>query len=292
MPAAPPVFSDIAKCTNDLIGKDFPTGVVKFEANTTTDNGVKFTVLANKDAKSGAIASELKAKYTHKPSGTTITKTFNSAALGTMQVELVDKLAKGVKVELNTSLTTPVKGAAFTKLGVEYKRAGPHVALTSRASVDLYKGPFLLVDTVLMAQHGMLAGAEFGYDVASGKVSKINYATGFVAKDFTVALLAHQHCTTFNLAYYHRVSDALEAGAKATWSRVDSPSVVGVEFATKYVLDRDAFIKTKIDSTGKVGLGYSQVLRPGIKLAFGALVDTGKLDEGSHKLGLSFTFEA
>ncbi len=63
-------FSDLGKEVNDLIGKDYTVGQTKLEVNTTTDNGVKFTLTGNQDSKSGAITSELKAKWSDKPSGT------------------------------------------------------------------------------------------------------------------------------------------------------------------------------------------------------------------------------
>jgi hypothetical protein len=36
---------------------------------------------------------------------------------------------------------------------------------------------------------------------------------------------------------------------------------------------------------------YTQALRPGVKVNLGASVDTTRLNENAHKLGLSFTLE-
>lgn len=69
MPFIPPCFSDLGKPANDLFKKDFPTGATLLEVNTTTPNGIKFTVTGNKDNKSGAIQSDVKAKYTDKARG-------------------------------------------------------------------------------------------------------------------------------------------------------------------------------------------------------------------------------
>lgn len=38
-------------------------------------------------------------------------------------------------------------------------------------------------------------------------------------------------------------------------------------------------------------ISYTQALRPGVKVNLGASVDTTRLNENAHKLGLSFTLE-
>ena len=46
-----------------------------------------------------------------------------------------------------------------------------------------------------------------------------------------------------------------------------------------------------MDNRGQLGLGYTQVLRPGIKLSLGGLFDTTRLQENVHKVGLSLALE-
>lgn len=83
----------------------------------------------------------------------------------------------------------------------------------------------------------------------------------------------------------------LEAGGRATWNKA-ADAAVGFELGSKYTLDQDAFLKAKINNTGILGLGYTQNLRPGIKLSLGGSFDTTRLNENAHKLGVSFTFDA
>ena len=66
---APPKYADIGKSVNDLLSKDYPVGYSKLEVKTTAANGVNFTVAGNQDSKSGAIAAELKTKFSDKASG-------------------------------------------------------------------------------------------------------------------------------------------------------------------------------------------------------------------------------
>jgi voltage-dependent anion channel protein 2 len=46
----------------------------------------------------------------------------------------------------------------------------------------------------------------------------------------------------FSASYYHKLLTGVEAGAKASWNK-SKDSGVTVEFATKYALDKDAFVK-------------------------------------------------
>jgi hypothetical protein len=96
----------------------------------------------------------------------------------------------------------------------------------------------------------------------------------------------------FSGSYYHRVNPTVEAGAKATWDSEASASNVTIELGTKYKLDSDAFLKAKIDNNGRLGLGYTQHLRPGVKLSLGGSFDTRRFNENAHKVGLSLTLES
>lgn len=53
-----------------------------------------------------------------------------------------------------------------------------------------------------------------------------------------------------------------------------------------------SFIKAKINNAGLLGLGYTQEVRKGVKLALGGSFDTARFHENAHKLGLSLTLEA
>ncbi|KNC96417.1 uncharacterized protein SPPG_08315 [Spizellomyces punctatus DAOM BR117] len=285
MANVPPAFSDIGKTTNDLLGKDFPVGSAKLEVNTTTSNGIKFTVLGTKDNKTGAIASELKTKYTDKLRGVTFTESWTTSNILGAQLELDNTIAKGLKLDFQASLL-PAKGTKNAKAGVEYKQD----YLFTRSSVDLFKGPTLHGDAVV-GNDGFLAGGEVAYDVSDARVTKYNFAFGYLAREYSLALHATNALSTYSASYYHRVNQDVEAGAKATWVK-SADNTVHIEVGSKYVLDNDAFLKAKIDNRGQLGLGYTQLLRKGIKLSLGGLFDTTRLHENVHKVGVALTLEA
>ncbi|KAJ3196181.1 Eukaryotic translation initiation factor 3 subunit E [Irineochytrium annulatum] len=280
----PPSFADIGKPVHDLLGKDFPVGSAKLEVNTTTANGIKFTVAGNKDNKSGHINSELKTKYTDKARGLTVTEHWNTSNVLGAQVEIVDQIAKGLKLDLTASLL-PASGQKNAKAGFEFKQAN----IFTRSSLDLFKGPTLHGDAVI-GSDGFLVGGDVAYDVSDARITRYNAAVGYIAPEYSVSIHALNKFGTFSASYFHKINKEVEAGAKATWNRA-SDAPVTIEVGTKYVLDSDAFLKAKMNNIGQLGLGYTQVLRKGIKLSLGGSFDTNRLNENVHKVGLSVIFD-
>jgi voltage-dependent anion channel protein 2 len=282
----PPKYSDIGKSAGDLLNKDYPVGIAKLEVKTTASNGVNFTVNGTQDSKSGVIGGELKAKYTDKANGLTVTDSWSSANVLGLEVEVADQLVKGSKLILNGSLL-PAAGQRNAKVGLEYKQD----YIFSNVSVDVFKGPVVSADAVVGAE-GFVAGGEVAYNVSEGKIQKYNGVVGYSHKDYAVAVHALNSFHTFSASYIHRVSPDLEVGAKAIWDKKSIATNVAIEVGTKYALDKDTFVKAKINNAGLLGLGFTQTLRQGVKASLGGSFDTSRFNENAHKLGISLTFEA
>ncbi|RKP10898.1 eukaryotic porin/Tom40 [Thamnocephalis sphaerospora] len=278
-------YADIGKSVSDLLGRDYPVGTVKLEVTTKTPNGVSFTVNGSQDSKSGLINGELKAKYADYKNGLTVTNTWTTKNVLSAQVELENKVAKGLKLDINASLL-PAAGQKAAKVGVNYKQPG----VFSRATVDLLKGPSFSGD-VVFGREGFLVGAEVGYDVPSGNVTRYSTAVGYSAPQYAVALHANAGMSVFAASFFHRVNPDVEVGAKATWDSKTQNAPVALELGTKYFLDKDTFVKTKIDNAGRLGLGYTQRLRAGVKVSLGGSFDTSRLNESAHKVGISLVLE-
>lgn len=276
-------YSDIGRSASDLLSKDFPIGASKLEINSIASNGAKFTVLGTKDNKTNVIAGECKSKYTIKPQGITLTEAWTTANVLTVDVETVDTLMKGLKLNLATCIL-PGAGQRNAKLYLDYKQAHFY----TRTLIDVTK-PTVTEDFVV-AHDGILAGGEISYDVSGSKVSRYNAALGYIGPDYAVSLHATNGFGVFTAAYFHKVRSDLEIGAKAAWNRV-TDSAVHIEAGSKLILDRESFIKAKVDSAGRLGLGYSQVLRPGIRLGLGASLDTARLNADAHNVGVSLAFD-
>ncbi|KAJ1883217.1 Mitochondrial porin [Coemansia sp. RSA 486] len=281
----PPNYSDICKPVNDLFSKDYPFGALKLEVKTTTANGVSFTVNGAQDIKSGAIISELKTKYADKINGLTYTESWNTANLITGQVEVANKFAKGLKVELVGSA-----GLNSAKRGLRTKINYQQENIFARANVDALN-PGVTAD-VTVSREGAVVGAELAYDLNSGAVTKTNSTIGYAGPDYLITLQGNNSLNLFQLAFYQRVTKNVEAGARAVYDYKNPEGGVSAELATKYIVDNDAYVKAKVDNAGRLGLSFTQLLRPGVKLSLAGLFDTARLQENTHKLGAALTFEA
>ncbi|RUS22816.1 hypothetical protein BC937DRAFT_86676 [Endogone sp. FLAS-F59071] len=283
MSSIPIPFNDLGKPAKDLLTKDFPTGAVKLEVKTTTPNGVVFKVTGNKDSKTGIIHGDLETKYSDKKNGLTFTETWTTSNHLNGKIELENNFAKGLKLELHTSLL-PSVGQKTAKVGVQYKQPNVH----TQASLDIFKTHFS-VDTVV-GRDGFLVGGEVNYDVLDSKITRYHGAVGFNAPEYAIAVHANNSLSIFSASYYHRVSSEIEAAGKATWDS-KSNNAVALEVGAKYKLDKDASAKAKINNAGVLHLGYTQALRPGVKVTLAGSIDTTRLNENAHKVGLSFVLE-
>jgi len=280
-----PAFSDIAKSSNDLLSKDFyHLSAAALEIKSNTPNNVAFKV-TGKSTHEGATSGLLEGKYTDKPTGLTLTQSWNTVNALDTKIELNDTIAKGLKAELLGSFL-PATQKYGAKVNLHFKQANFH----GRAFFDLLKGPTANVDAVI-GQDGFLAGASAGYDVQKAAITNYSAAIGYSAPQYTAAITAANNLSIFSASYYHKVNSQVEAGAKATWDS-KAGNQVGLEVASKYRLDPVSFAKLKINDRGVAAVAYNVLLRPGVTLGLGASFDTQKLDQATHKIGTSFTFEA
>lgn len=281
-----PSFKDIAKRASDLLGKDYPVAGTKFELKTAAPNGVQFRVAGSQDPKVGSIGGELEGKYTDKPSGLTLTQAWTTYNALNTKLELDNQLAKGLKLDIATTFFAN-SGSKAAKVGYSYK----HPSINTTATLDLLKGPTFIGDAVV-GHDGFLAGVQVGYDVLDGRISQYAAAVGYQHPLYNAAIVADKNLSVFSASYYHKVNDRVDAGAKAAWDAKGSQSNVAIEVGTKYVLDKDTFVKAKINSAGVASVGYSQLLHPGVRFGFGASVDTKRLNEAAHKFGFDINVQA
>ncbi|KAI1861465.1 uncharacterized protein JN550_010845 [Neoarthrinium moseri] len=216
--------------------------------------------------------------------GLTLTQTWNTANALESKVELADSIAKGLKAEGVFSFL-PTSQSRGAKLNLHFKQNIFH----GRAFFDLLKGPIANVDAVV-GHEGFLAGASAGFDVNKGALTGYSAALGYTAPVYTASITATDNLSVFAASYYHKVNGQVEAGAKATWNS-KTGNAVGLEVASKYRLDPVSFAKAKINDRGVAAVAYNVLLRPGVTLGLGGSFDTQKLDQATHKVGVSFTFE-
>ncbi|KAK9469863.1 eukaryotic porin/Tom40 [Lipomyces arxii] len=278
-------YSDIAKKPNDLLNRDFfHLAPASLDVKTKADNGVTFTARGKSSPKDGSISGALEAKYTDAKSNIALTQSWSTNNTIDTKFELPPYIPN-LKTDVATSFV-PSSGATGAKLNLTYKQP----LFMSRAFVDLLKGPTFTTD-FSFGKAGIVAGGEVAYDVPGGRVTNYAAGIGYGAGNFAVALTAAKKLSIISAAYYTKPTPAVEVGAKAT---LDSKSTaqVALEVGAKYTIDSTSSAKVKISNTGLVSLSYLQSLTKGVKVGFGAAVDTQRLAEPAHKLGFSFSFEA
>ncbi|KDR82503.1 hypothetical protein GALMADRAFT_57395 [Galerina marginata CBS 339.88] len=287
----PPSWKDLGKSSNDLLGKDYHFHGASLEVKTQTPSNVVFKVQGTRDSKSDAISGDIEGKWTDKVHGLTLTQTWTTSNVLRNQVEVDNLIAKGLKLDLATSLT-PDKGHKTAVLNTAYKQSGLH----TRGALDVFKGPTFTADAVL-GRDGFLVGAEAAYNVTQGIITRYAAAVGYNAPEYAVTVHGLNNFKTFSASYYHRVSRDVEAGAKAIYDTKATHGGVALEVGTKTYLDSSAFVKAKINNSGVIALGYTQSLRPGVKASFGLALDTVKLNDPTpsgpaHKVGVQFIFDS
>lgn len=153
-------------------------------------------------------------------------------------------------------------------------------------------------------------GGEVGIDVEKRVVEK--YALGvFLSRSREkMGLVIGTGFNTVTGTYLQKFSDQLEVACRTTWNA--KLPTIGVEVGAKWWLlpptsgyGRNSFIKTKIDSVGRLGISLSSDVRPGMQVIMGAIVETGKLGRqsngvnvisedasgsASHKLGIQILY--
>ncbi|EFX04452.1 outer mitochondrial membrane protein porin [Grosmannia clavigera kw1407] len=217
--------------------------------------------------------------------GLSVTQTWNTANALESRIELADSLAKGLKAEGIFSFL-PATQARGAKFNLHFKQSNFH----GRAFFDLLKGPIANVDAVI-GHDGFVAGATAGYNVNKAAVTNYSAAVGYLASTYSTSVTASDNLSVFAASYHHKVNSQVEAGAKAVWNS-KSGNTVGLEVATKYRLDPLSFVKAKINDRGVAAVAYNVLLREGVTFGIGASFDTQKLDQATHKIGTSFSFQA
>jgi len=220
-----------------------------------------------------------------------LTQSWTTANILRNQIELDNLIVKGLKFDLSTSLS-PDKGTKTALFNTVYKQSGLH----TRATLDVFKGPTFIADTVV-GRDGFLIGGEASYNVTAGSINRYAAALGYNAPEYSVTVHGLNNFNTFSASYYHRVNRDVEAGAKAVYDSKSTHGGVVLEVGSKTRLDDCAFIKAKINNAGVIGLGYTQTLRAGIKASFALALDTQKLNDSApigpaHKFGVHFVFDS
>ncbi|XP_075715030.1 non-selective voltage-gated ion channel VDAC3 isoform X1 [Rhinoderma darwinii] len=282
--AVPPNYADLGKSARDVFNKGYGFGIVKLDLKTKSSSGVEFTSSGSSNTDTGKASGNLETKYKLKEAGITFTQKWNTDnTLGT-EVALEDKLAKGLKLALDTTFV-PNTGKKSAKLKTSYKREYANLGV----DIDLdLAGPTIYGWGVLGYQ-GWLAGYQMAFDTAKSRLAQNNFALGYAAGDFQLHTNVNDG-TEFGGSIYQKVNKDVETSVSLAWSAGSNNTRFGI--GAKYQLDSNTTLSAKVNNASLIGVGYTQTLRPGVKLTLSALVNGKNFSSGGHKVGLGFELEA
>ncbi|XP_033052285.1 voltage-dependent anion-selective channel protein 1-like [Trachypithecus francoisi] len=127
------------------------------------------------------------------------------------------------------------------------------------------------------------------FETAKSQVNQSNFVVGYKTDEFQLHTNMNDG-TEFGSSVYQKVNNKLETAVNIAWTAGNSN--MHFRIAAKYQTDPDTCFSVKVSNASQTGLGYTQTLKPGIKLTLSALLDGKYVNAGGHKLGLGLEFQA
>jgi hypothetical protein len=281
---APPQYSDLGKTAKDLFNKGYNYGTVKLDVKTTTENGINFNFTGEHNNDVQKSLGTLEAKYKCNKHGVTFVEKWTTDNILKSELTAEDNLVKGLKLTVDSSFSP-----SSNKKSAILKTAYKHEKFMMNTDIDLnMNGP--VVHTAVTAGHlGWLLGYQTSFDTTKSALTRNNFAVGYQAKDFTLHTNVNDG-TEVGGSIYQKVNDQLGLGVSLSWSSVNNATRFAL--ASKYQLDKHAYVQSKVNNLSQVGLSYTQELRPGVKLVLSGLVDCKNINGGGHKLGMGLELQA
>uniref|UniRef100_A0A3Q3B8K6 Non-selective voltage-gated ion channel VDAC3 n=1 Tax=Kryptolebias marmoratus TaxID=37003 RepID=A0A3Q3B8K6_KRYMA len=275
--AVPPSYSDLGKAAKDIFSKGYGFGLVKLDLKTKSHSGVEFNTAGSSNIDTGKASGNLETKYKMKELGLSVSQKWNTDNTLTTEVTVEDqRLFHLLKLFFSLSKKSG-------KLKTGYKRDYVNLG----CDVD-FEGPIIHAAAVL-GYEGWLAGYQMAFDTAKSKLAQNNFALGYRTGDFQLHTNVNDG-TEFGGSIYQKVNDELETAVTLAWTAGSNNTRFGI--AAKYKLDKDSSLSAKVNNASLIGIGYTQCLRPGVKVTLSALIDGKNFNAGGHKVGMGFELEA
>ncbi|XP_028331669.1 uncharacterized protein LOC114481240 isoform X19 [Gouania willdenowi] len=276
-------------CTNffpmmkDICNKAKGYGMMNLDVKTKSSEGAEFKTSGSMNMDTNRVTGTQENQYKWPQHGLTFTEKWTTENTFGAGVCVEDKIAKGLKLSFDT-MFSPNTGKTSNLLKTAYKRE----YLNAGLDVDLdFAGP-TLHGAAVGGYKGWLGGCQMTYDSAKSKMTQGNISLGYKT-EYTQIHTNIEDGKGFFGSIYQKVNDKLETAMNMGWRHDSNTTSFGI--AAKYQLDSSAFISAKVNNSGLLGLGYTQSLRPGIKLTLSALLDGKNINAGGHKLGLGLEME-
>lgn len=287
---SPPLFKDFGKPSKDLIGKNYPTSK-KAVLKTKTENGVSFQAdISKADEITGAFTP----KYSCDKYGLTIEQTISHKDLISGEVAIVDKLGKGTKVKL-----THVSNGAAPSVGgsIEYKHDKGNVVVDVAYPL-CDKAPSTSI-TGVVGKDAISAGFSVKANPKEGSLSSVDAGLNYSKGKYSIAAVGQaiapqNQSRSASVFSHYKVDDKINVAATSTviMEGAGKSIMERVEFTVggTYKPDGESTFRAKANSSGVIGLSWSNQLNKYADLTLAAMIDS--THKSNAKLGFELTFDA
>uniref|UniRef100_A0A5F4W451 Non-selective voltage-gated ion channel VDAC1 n=1 Tax=Callithrix jacchus TaxID=9483 RepID=A0A5F4W451_CALJA len=260
--AVPPTYAHLGKSARDVFTRGYGFGLMKLDLKTKSENGSEFISSGSSNTETTKVTGSLETKYRWTEYGLTFTEKWN-----------IDN--------------TPGTRHQAPRLPWKIRYKQEHINLGCDMDFDI--AGLSIWGALVLGYEGCLAGYQMNFETAKSGVTQSNFAVGYKTDEFQLHTNVNDG-TEFGDSIYQKVSKKLETTVSLTWTAGISNRCFGI--ASKYQIDPDACLSAKVNNSSLTGLGYTQTLKPGIKLTLSALLDGKNVNAGGHKLGPGLEFQA
>jgi len=281
---APPTYADLGKAARDLFNKGYNVGFLKLEHTSKAGQNkeVEFKTQAAHNILAGKMGGSLDVKYKLAAYGVTLTEKWNTDnTLGTV-IEVQDKLAKGVKLTLDSSYSPNLE-----KRGGKVKAEWANPQWRLNADVALEGSPVLNMSGVL-AYEDWLFGVATSVDTAQSRLRATNVAFGRETPEYTLhSFMDNGH--EFGGSLFHRITRDLEMGAQLGWTVGDQSTRFAL--ASKYAVTPDHMLRMKVSNQSQLTVATTHLLSDKLKMTLSAQFALASAADMQPKFGFGFEYD-
>ncbi|KAF6004218.1 hypothetical protein CCYA_CCYA04G1241 [Cyanidiococcus yangmingshanensis] len=302
------IFSKLGEDAKKILNDDY-VFQPKLSVKSTTQNGVTYSV-NGVQTENGGIDADFGTKFKLEPANvgsilsggaTTNTISLKLFTSGVVSAETVlEDVANvsGLKATLSGTVRDSVNLASLSTEYVGHLLAltgGVNVlgssSATSVADSSAPSSTAVLNGSLVLGAEGLSLGGEIEYNVSTSVISKYGGAISYCDKGESEILLAlTDRAQCLRACYSHAISKKMNVAAEISYRRAMDAKLLTIGF--KYALDELSSVKAKVDSAGGLCVAYIQEIRPKTTLVIASKLNVNQLDKGSHRIGLSLTYDA
>ncbi|XP_072992955.1 mitochondrial outer membrane protein porin 5-like [Typha latifolia] len=271
----PGLFSDIGKKAKDLLTKDYSYDQ-KLTVSTSSASGLGLTSAALK--KGGLYSLDICSQYKYKNTLVDVKVDTDSNISTTLTITEILPSTKTI-----ASLKLPDCNSG--KIEVQYFH--DHGSFASL--VGLKPSPIVDLSATLGA-HGIVFGAEAGFDTALGSFTKYSAGIGLTNPDYNASIILADKGDTLRASYVYHFDEKQKTSAVAEIIRKFSTKENTFTVGGLYAVDPQTTVKTRLNDSGKLAALLQHEIKPKSILTISGEFDTKALDR-SPKFGLALALK-